>query len=483
MQPKNLLILMADEHNAQMLGIAGHPFAKTPHLDALARNGTRFINAYTNCPICVPARASFATGRYINEIGYWDNSIAYDGRVPSWGHRLQQNGIRVESIGKLHYRNERDPTGFDAQHVPLHVKDGLGMVQLSIRKQFPDFVRPKAGRTSIVEGAASGESEYTQYDRKVSEIACDWLRANEDTKEPWVLFVSFVTPHYPLVVPHEFFRLYSPDDLPSPKFVTGTGYKHHPWLENFAGSLDASLSAEKHRFALAAYLGLVSFVDAQIGAILRTLQEAGLNDSTRVLYTSDHGENAGSRGLWGKSNHYDDAAKIPLIISGAGVPQEGICATPVTLVDAYPTILQSVGLSAVDDNVPGKSLFDIATHSDDADRIAFSEYHAAGSPSAAYMIRRGDYKYIHYVGFEPELFDLRNDPEEGRNLANDPQYKAVLASLESDLCEIVDPEDTDRRANLAQRQLIESLGGPEKVMANLITDKNYTPIPPELLKR
>lgn len=134
MKPQNLLILMSDEHNARMMGCAGHPLAKTPHLDALAERGTRFVDASTTCPICVPARASFATGRYVHDIGYWDNSIAYDGRVPSWGHRLQDAGLRVESIGKLHYRREQDPCGFDRQHIPMHITDGVGMIQLSIRK-------------------------------------------------------------------------------------------------------------------------------------------------------------------------------------------------------------------------------------------------------------------------------------------------------------------------------------------------------------
>src|SRR5215472_8746290 len=103
LRPQNLLILMSDEHNARMMGRADHPLAKTPNLDALAASGTRFTEAYTTCPMCVPARASFATGRYIHDIEYWDNSIAYDGRVPSWGHKLQEVGVRVESVGKLRY--------------------------------------------------------------------------------------------------------------------------------------------------------------------------------------------------------------------------------------------------------------------------------------------------------------------------------------------------------------------------------------------
>lgn len=156
LKPQNLLILMSDEHNARMMGCAGHPLAKTPHLDALAERGTRFVDASTTCPICVPARASFATGRYVHDIGYWDNSIAYDGRVPSWGHRLQDAGLRVESIGKLHYRREQDPCGFDRQHIPMHITDGVGMIQLSIRKQFPDFVPPPRRRAAIAESAGMG---------------------------------------------------------------------------------------------------------------------------------------------------------------------------------------------------------------------------------------------------------------------------------------------------------------------------------------
>ncbi len=98
MEPRNLLVIMADEHNPKILGCAGHPLVKTPHLDALAARGTRFDRAYTNCPICVPARASFATGRYVHDIGYWDNSKAQHGRVIGWGQRLQAPGGRVESF-------------------------------------------------------------------------------------------------------------------------------------------------------------------------------------------------------------------------------------------------------------------------------------------------------------------------------------------------------------------------------------------------
>ena len=119
MKAKNLLFIISDEHQAGALSCADHPIVRTPHIDRLAERGTRFTAAYTPCPICVPARASLATGRYVHEIRYWDNAMGYDGRVPGWGVRLQAANVRVESIGKLHYRNREDPTGFDLQHLPM----------------------------------------------------------------------------------------------------------------------------------------------------------------------------------------------------------------------------------------------------------------------------------------------------------------------------------------------------------------------------
>jgi choline-sulfatase len=126
MDPQNLLILMSDQHNPKIMGCAGSEIIKTPNLDRLAARGTRFSDAYSNCPICVPARASFMTGRYVHQMGYWDNAMAYDGAIPGWGHRLRQHRIPVESIGKLHFRNETDDTGFDRQTIPMHIKDGIG---------------------------------------------------------------------------------------------------------------------------------------------------------------------------------------------------------------------------------------------------------------------------------------------------------------------------------------------------------------------
>lgn len=482
---QNLIVIMSDEHNPDFMGCSGHSFVKTPNLDGLAARGTRFDAAYTNCPICVPARASFATGRYTHQLGYWDNAIAYDGRIEGWGHRLQDAGMRVESIGKLHYRNGTDPTGFDKQHIPMHIKDGVGMVQGSVRGQFPDFRRPppRPGAGQIAPGAGPGETSYTRYDRKIAEIACDWIANAGSIRDdkPWVLFVSFVSPHYPLTAPPEFFEMYRAEDLPLPLLDPRSGYQPHPWSERLTRLHSGpDVTPDVVRRALASYAALCSFVDAQIGEVLRALDTADLTASTRIVYTSDHGELAGSRGMWGKSTMYREATGVPMILAGSDVPSAKVCHTPVSLVDLYPTILHAAGLPVEDRTLPGRSLLDLSNSADDPERLAFSEYHAMGSPSGAYMIRQGRYKYHYYVGYPSELFDVESDPDEVRDLAADPAYAATLAACEKKLREIVDPEETDKRAKDDQKALVKAHGGPEAVFARARGGKNFTEIPPEV---
>ena len=137
MQGRNVVFIMSDEHSRRVLGSYGNTVVKSPNLDALAAGGTQFENAYCNCPICVPSRASFATGRYVHAIGYWDNAFPYRGTPASWGHRLHDTDHRCDSIGKLHYRGSDDPNGFDNEILPLHVLEGEGDVQGMLRRPPP----------------------------------------------------------------------------------------------------------------------------------------------------------------------------------------------------------------------------------------------------------------------------------------------------------------------------------------------------------
>ncbi|MFP6708397.1 MAG: sulfatase-like hydrolase/transferase [Alphaproteobacteria bacterium] len=480
MKPQNILYIMSDEHNPKMLGCYGHAQVKTPNLDRLAAQGTRFTSAYTNSPICIPSRAAFATGRYTHETKYWDNAMPYDGAVKGWGHRLIDEGLRVESIGKLHYRAEKMPTGFSKQIVPMHVMDGIGQIWGSIRDPLPDE-RP----SKMLNEIGPGESNYNRYDLTIADEGCAWLQATAAARtggpadRPWVLYLGFVAPHFPLVVPEEYYDMYPLEDLPARKLDPDYGYVRHPWLQRMDDfqQIDRQLTPERRRMAVAAYFGLCTFIDAQIGRVLATLADSGLADNTRVIYTSDHGDNVGTRGMWGKSNLYEESAGIPLIMAGDGVPAGKICRTPVSLLDSYQTVLDGVGLDLIEDekDLKGASLFDIANAADDHGRVVFSEYHAASSPSGAFMIRKGRYKFVYYAEYEAELYDLVADPEETVNLAGEADYVDIVTEYERHLRDICDPVATDRAAKNMQNALVAKHGGREKAIH--LGPKAATPVP------
>ena len=462
----NLLFILSDEHNKRVLGCAGHPLARTPNLDALAARGTRFTSAYTNCPICVPARASFATGRYVHQVRCWDNAIAYDGTPPSWGHRLMEQGHHTAAIGKLHYQASRPATnGFNEEILPMHIVNGIGDLLGLIRDELPR--RP--GSLKLGPEAGPGESEYTRYDRSIADETVKWLKeqAPGHKSKPWALYVGFVSPHFPLIAPPRFYSMYPESEAPWPDMYDAASRPRHPFLDAMRKCLcfDEPFDAAMVRRAIAAYLGLVSFLDDNIGRILTALADCGLMDNTRVIYSSDHGDNLGTRGLWGKSTLYEESAGVPMILAGPGVPAGATCATPVTLADGFPTILHALGArrDPRDSDLPGSSLLDVAQGKAPR-RTILSEYHAAGAVTASYMIRHGRYKYIHYVGLPPMLFDLDADPHERIDLGRDPASRAVIAECEAALRKVVDPEAADQLARADQRACIAKHGGVDAIL-------------------
>jgi choline-sulfatase len=473
MKAKNVLFIISDEHQARALSCAGHAIVRTPNIDRLAGRGTRFTAAYTPCPICVPARASLATGRYVHDIGYWDNAMGYDGRVPGWGVRLQAAGVRVQSIGKLHYANGDAPTGFDRQHHAMHLAEGVGQVWGSVRDPIP------GPRDDIVRfgEVGAGWSKYNSYDETIRDAAVAWLRRAARDERPWTLFVGFVAPHFPLIAPQRFVDLYPPAEMPLPKLTPQNGYARHPWLdaqESFMPTdVEFGADDDKRRRAISAYYALCTMMDSHIGAICAALEETGALADTCVIYTSDHGEALGERAHWGKSNLYSECTQVPLVMAGPDVPTGSICDTAVNLIDLAPTFLSAFGLA--DATLPGRSLFEIARELADPARASFSEYHAVGAPSGAFMLRKGRWKYHEYAGFPSELFDLSSDPDEMTNKAGDPSCSGVMAALRSDLRRIVDPVEVDRRAKSDQRRLVERFGGRE--IAFRLGTKGATPAP------
>jgi choline-sulfatase len=470
---KNLLFIISDEHQAGALSCAGHPIVKTPNIDRLAALGTRFTAAYTPCPICVPARASLATGRYVHDIRYWDNAMGYDGRVPGWGVRLQSAKVRVESIGKLHYSNESEPTGFDRQHHPMHLDGGIGQVWGSVRDPIP------GARSDIVRfgEVGAGYSKYNAYDKTIRDAAVAWLREAVSDERPWMLFVGFVAPHFPLIAPQRFVDLYPPDNMPLPVLTPTSGYVRHPWLDAEESYMPTDVEFggdnQKRRLAIAAYYALCTMMDDHVGAICSALEETGVAATTTVIYTSDHGEALGERAHWGKSNLYSECTQVPLVVAGPDVPVGATCETPVNLIDLAPTFLSAFGLAG--SNLPGRSLFEIAREPADRERTSFSEYHAVGSPSGAFMVRKGRWKYHEYIGYPCELFDLESDPNERVNKASDPNCSDVVSALRSELRRIVDPVATDRQAKADQCALVERFGG--RAAAFRLGTKGATPAP------
>jgi choline-sulfatase len=479
MRPTNLLVLMADEHTKRVLGCYGNPVVQTPNLDALARDGTRFADAYCTFPICVPSRASFATGRYAHDIGSWDNAAPYVGvEAPSWGHRLAENGRHVTTVGKLHYRAAGDPSGFADQRLPLHVVDGRGDSLGLLRGAMP----PTPAHRRFIEEAGEGESEYARYDRAIAAESARWLREEARTQdEPWVLFVSFASPHFPLIAPPLHYRKYPPADVPLP-----VAWRPEQWVRHRALDVQRRLHCHDQPFdeatlrrAVAAYYGLVSFVDEQIGIVLSAIEETGLRGDTRIVYTSDHGEALGERGMWMKGTMYEGVAGVPLIVAGPDVPRGRTSGSFASLVDVFPSALECTGVPADprDARLPGRSLWRLA-EGDDRSRSIFAEYHAAYSPSAIFLLRDADIKFVYYVDDEPQLFDLARDPDELDDRARDPAYAGARASCEAKLRAIVDPEAVDRAAKADQARRIAERGGADAIRAEGVRIP-YTPAPKE----
>jgi choline-sulfatase len=361
----------------------------------------------------------------------------------------------------------------------MQVIDGKGDLLGLIRDDLP--VRGAAYKMARMAGP--GESPYTQYDRDICARAQIWLReeAPKHRDKPWVLFVSFVSPHYPLTAPPEhFYRYFDDPRLPMPRFYEPGERPDHPFVTDYARAFnfdDYFETPNDIRRATAGYYGLCSFMDEQAGKVIDALGASGLATSTRVVYTSDHGDALGKRGLWGKSTLYEETCGVPLIVAGDGIPAGGAVDTPANLIDIYPFIIDCVGEAGAgmaDRDHPGVSIARLA-RGELPDRTVLSEYHGMGSTTGAFAIRHGRFKYVHYVKYRPQLFDLVDDPEEARDLATDPLCADARAQCEAKLRSMLSPEAVDARAKQRQADQLAHHGGRDAVIAR--GDLGFSPPP------
>ena len=480
-QHPNILIIISDEHRKDAMGCAGHPIVKTPHLDGLAARGTCFTNAYTPSPMCVPTRASIATGQYIHTIGNWDSASPYDGTARSWMHHLREHGIYTASIGKLHFRSAEDDNGFCEEILPMHVVGGVGWPVGLLRSSPPAY----DAAAELAADVGVGTSSYTEYDLQITKAAEDWLQDDARTKAPWAGFISFVSPHYPLTCPEDYARLYDPEDMDMPIGFDNKAEPAHAELRNIRRffDYDAYFDEQTTKQAKAAYYGLTSFMDNCVGRVLQALETSGQADNTLVIYISDHGEMLGDQGYWTKQVMYEQSAAVPMILAGPDIPKGHMVNSGVSLIDIAATVIDVTGTSdsAFGASLPGVSLQKLASLPDDMGRTILSEYHDGGSTTGTFMIRWQHWKYIYYVGHVPQLFDLGADPDELDDLAisapDRPDVKNALDEGERRLRTVCDPEEVNQKCFADQTAKIEQLGGEDACLNAFCF--NHTPAPAE----
>ena len=481
MEPTNTLIICCDQHNPHITGCYGNPLVRTPNIDALARRGTVFDNAYTPCPICVPARASLATGAYPSQNGYWDNAHPYDGNAPSWGARLTAAGVSVTTIGKLHFKDASEHT-FPGQRIPLNAAGGVGDLMTAVRT--PGGTTDKL--RGQVQAAGAGDSDYLHYDRNVARLSAQFLEQEAAPMtaagKPWCLYVGFTTPHYPLKVPKDMLDLYRPFD----QFKLAPEWHHpellHPAIQAFKHTtqLEASrISDEEALRAIASYHALVTFMDSQVGVVTDALRRAGLEGSTRVIYMDDHGDSAGEHGLFFKSTMFEGSVRIPLVVAGPGVPRGRHVAQPASIVDIYPTVLgfHGIELTEAERRLPGVTLADSWGGMADPNRPIYSEYHSSGYTDSVFMLRQGPWKLVHYEGYEtPSLYNLDDDPDENCDLGADGAHAGVISDLEDQLQrESGGTARLNRESHDAQEKLFAEHGGLKAIVARGLTPFSAVP--------
>lgn len=329
--------------------------------------------------------------------------------------------------------------------------------------------------------ARAGESDYTRYDRATADMAADYLLREARNKEkPFVLFVSFCTPHFPLIAPQEFVDMYpDPEKLPRPVQFDPGEWPHHPLIDDYrrycgTDQVDEAAALNGRRI----YYVLCSFMDAQVGKVMTALRESGLAEETRVLYCADHGDTMGAHGVYYKSTMYEGSVGIPMLLAGPDIPVGATVSTNVSLLDVFPTVLDCVGARPSDKDrcLPGRSLIDIAINAPDEDRAVCAEYYSQGIYTAMFMLRNRKYKYVHYVHERPQLFDMENDPDECCDLAADPAYAEVVASMHAQLETVFDPEALESASKQAQAELMDAHGGEEEFLRTF-KPMLFSPIP------
>jgi choline-sulfatase len=470
-QPSSFLVVMVDQLAAGWLPFYGHRQVKVPQLSALAARSVTFQSAYAPSPLCAPSRSAMLAGRRCSRIGVYDNAAELAASVPTVAHHLRAAGYHTCLAGKMHFVGPDQLHGFEQRLTADIYPAGVDWT--------PDWTRPVSERLpwyhsmeSILTPARCTASMQTDFDDEVAFQAVRHIHdlARGRHQSPFLLVVSFTNPHDPWEIPPRFWDLYDPGQIDPPTVPALSGERcdpHSRRLREMCGADQVTLSDEQIIRARHAYYAAISYVDERIGELLNALAVTGLDASTTVIFTADHGEFLGERGLWYKMSFLEPSARVPLLIRPPGGCDPVLVEDPVSLLDLTPTLLElAAGPGALDGlDLDGHSLAALvpgfaATAGGCAEEIAggpadrpavLCEYLAEGVTAPAAMLRAGRHKLIVCPGDPDQLYDLRADPLELTNLAVRAEHEATLAALRQQLLAEVDLGAIERLVLASQR--------------------------------
>jgi choline-sulfatase len=451
---------MADQLAAPALPIYGHKVVKAPHLEALARTAAVFDNAYCNFPICAPSRASLLTGRLPTSFELFDNGSEFPASLPTLPHYLKLLGYSTSLVGKMHFVGPDQLHGFEDRPVTEIYPADFNWT--------PDWTEGPTNRPSgvslrgVTESGPCRRSLQIDYDEETESHAHQklWDLARAPERQPFFLTVSFSHPHSPFTAPQEHWDRYSHDDIDMPLVPTiplEQLDEASRWIYYHHARDQHTITDEHVRNARHAYYAMISYIDDKVGRIMHTLKEAGLDDDTVVIFTSDHGEMMGERGMWYKQTFFEWSARVPLIVR---IPNKASTTVSrvVSLVDLFPTVLELAanGCSPeveVVDPLDGHSLTPLIDGKDEkwAD-TAICEYTDMGVIMPCRMLRHGRYKYIYTHRYPAQLYDLQIDPNELIDLSGQEGYREIERELQSRVLCNWDPEDVLARVLQSQKR-------------------------------
>ena len=483
---KNVLFVMADQLRFDYLSCYGHPHLDTPNIDRLAQRGVRFTRAYAPSPVCGPSRASFYTGRTAFSHGSTWNLVPLPVGELTIGDYLKPLGYKTAVVGKTHMLpdregmgrlglNESTEVGMLVAHAgfePFERDDGLHPTPL-LRKRgralaYNDWLRDLGyeGENPWNDYANSAEGpngevlsgwflENSHLPARVpeehSETAYMTMRAKqfiEETDEPWLLHLSYIKPHWPYMAPAPYHNMYGPDSflklLQSDQERTGPNDVYRAFMEMEVSQSFANPAVRDN--VLGTYMGLVKQIDDHLGRLFDWLAETGRDRETMIVFTSDHGDYLGDHWLGEKELFHEVSVRIPLIIVDprpeADATRGATSDALVEGIDLVPTFLDATGAPPARHRVEGRSLqgFLHGNQPDTWRDAAFSEidygFYGARedlgvgiSEARAYMLRTDRWKYVFFKGYDPQLFDLYNDPDEFVDLGRDPVYEGTRREL------------------------------------------------------